>query len=193
MSEDRRVKPEDIMLRSVKNRIIADVSGGEEYVDARVDDAATKKKAEKVWDSSKDTLREIAAEAVDILEEQDKNPAIVNLLGSENAIIEVAQSTRRKKLPDLVLDEVKATDLSDLVQEEVTVTLKGDLATWAIAQLSEHAGSSDFSVKRQTVLKPEFEGARFLMRKAKQHTALLHAMSKAGLFSPSVEAKIQKG
>ena len=109
MSEDRRVKPEDIMLRSIKNRIIADVSGGEEYVDARVNDAATKKKAEKVWDSSKDTLREIAAEAMEILEEQDKNPAIVNLLGSENAIIEVAQSTRRKALPDLVLDEASRT------------------------------------------------------------------------------------
>ncbi|MGH9429379.1 MAG: hypothetical protein ACRD2L_24100 [Terriglobia bacterium] len=193
MNNPRRVRPEDITLRVERNQPVADVRGGEEYVDARVADAAEKKRVEKVWDSGKDSLREIAAEATDILEELGKTPKVVNLLGADSNLIEVAASSRRKALPPTLAQDVAAAGLENLLVEDVSITLTGELAAWALSTLGDRSHDPNFSMKRQVQLSQSFEATRSHLRKAQQHTSLMIALAHAGIFAPAVEAKVRKG
>lgn len=194
MSEERRtIKPEDITLRLEKNRNVADVQGGEQYVDERVAEAAEKKRAEKVWEDGKSILRHVGENVLLTLEDQGKAAQAINLLGSGAGCIEIVPSTRRKALPPPLIQDVKAAGLTDVIQNEVELTLKGDLATWAIATLGVRTNDPNFELTERFVLTPAFEEIRANLRKAKQHQSLLNTLTQAGVFAAAVEAKVRRG
>jgi hypothetical protein len=193
MSEERRlIKPEDISLRVEKNRRIADVKGGESYVDGRVADAAVSKQTTKTWDDGKLILRNVADEVFDSLDAAGTPAQTVNLLGSGSAFVEIALSNRRKPLPPLLVADAKAAGLAAFVVEEEEVKLKGELAAWAVKTLGMRTNDPNFEYTQRHVLAPSYEEIRSTLRKASQHTSLFKQLNQNGIFASAVEAKARR-
>lgn len=189
---------------SVDNgKLVATVKGHESHVDNVHSKALAAHKADADWDSMKPELRGVAVGIIDEFAAFNTVVHTVNLLGSENKFIEIASSARRKEVPSTMDAAVKALQEglgTELVVEEMELTIKGELAKWVLKNLEGQEGNPDLQIKRKQVLVPKFEDVRRNVHRnlsegpTTSHLAgICDALAYAGIFAPSVEAKFLKG
>jgi hypothetical protein len=190
MSEGH-IKKEHIKIIPGGKAPIAEVSGGEEYIDACAEVAGRTKKATTIWDDTKRQIRKLGAEARMLIEADAGEVGNIHILGSEGNYMEIVASSRRKDLKKGDVDLLDPGLSKVLVVERTEVTLRGAAALWAVTALqSTNFDSKEVTIKKKTQLVPGFEERRRQARAAKEPIIeTLEKIGDAGIFSPAVEAK----
>lgn len=181
------------------NKLVANVKGHEEIVDGASEVAKAAHGFEAEWDKTKPAFRQRAIEIVDKMAILNTHVQTVNLLGTENRIVEVAMSDRRKDVSGSALEQAKTLQSglgSELVTEEVELTIKGNLAVWLLDKMKDHIGNPEMVIKKRHVLLPKFEEVRRNVNAAKtldpSFKQICEVLAVVGIYAPSVECKTLK-
>jgi hypothetical protein len=171
------------------HRPIVEVLDVTNLVETGVQDSTEAKIATGKWDESKTEFRNVAREAVKLTEFVHAMPT-VRLVGKQaKHVIEVVPSRKRKQLPTHVVGKLQAFGFAQFVQEETTVTLRGELAAWVLTLLKDREGKdANIEVNRRMVLSPLFDQE---VTTTQKHPEVLEEASDAGIYAAAVEAKLK--
>lgn len=184
-------------------KLIATLKGHEEVVDENHARSSAASTATNDWDKSKPGLRKLMTETIDAFALVNTTVHTVNLLGTQNRFIEVASTNRRKEIPGTMASQVDALQAglgTELVTEDVELTIKGELAMWVLKNLKDagQEGNPSLVVKRKTILVPKFEEVRRNVKKNLNNGSTVHlaeicdVLATVGIQAAAVEAKTFK-
>lgn len=183
-----------------KERVVANVTGLEAKVDIAHQTGSIARTAVAQWEICKPEMRKIARKVLAQLRESGTVVRAVMLRGTDNRVVEVCPSDKRKELVDELVDEAKYRGVDELIGEEVEVVLTGELAKWAIKTLpliaSKEIVADNFFVKKHRWLSNSFDKLSKKLREGvagPELLSLIQRLDEGGYNSPAVEAKIKKG
>lgn len=199
-TQDQIQEPIQVNTTVEKDRIVANVTGIESKVDAAHTTGALARTAVAQWEICKPEMRRVARKVLASLRENGTVVRAVMLRGTDNRVVEVCPSDKRKELVDELVNEVKYRAVDEAVSEEVEVTLTGDLARWAVKMLpmmiAKGQYEGNFFVKKRRLISVGFEGFCKKIRSGvagPELLSLLDRLEEGGYNSPAVEAKLKKG
>lgn len=188
-----------VHIHVANNKLVADVKGHETTVDEASVIADEAAKTSKKWDGKKPDLRATARHVIDKIAQFNTQINTVNLMGTENRLVEVATSTRRKDVPPNMIEQAQALQEglgTELVIEEVELVIKGALAKWVLKNMGDQTGNPDFTMKKRHLLVPKFEDVqRNIMKSTDVDPSwrqICDVLGEVGIFAPSVECKTLK-
>ncbi len=188
---------EKVVTTFEKGRLVAHIYGHEQLVDSISAVATEAKQKAKQWDEYKPTLRSMAQRIVASIENKAIAVRAVLFQGTEQNVVEVCPSDKRKVLSQDLINEIKFRNAEHVLQETVEVVLTGPLALWAISNLpiltKPDVLEENMTVNNKIVLTEAFKE---LYKKVMQdseasgdYKAFHQRLFEGGYNLPAVEAK----